>query len=79
MLRVLEFAVIVAIVIYGIVRLIEMFNTKQVEKKEKILKSRQLSDLEKKAKKVAAEKETILNEVSKNKETIDNISNTLNN
>jgi hypothetical protein len=80
MLRVLEIAVIVAIVIYGIIKLIQMFSSNKINKREEKYKaSRALSDLEDKARQVAAEKETILGEVNKNKEVIDNINNTLNN
>jgi uncharacterized membrane protein len=79
MLRVLEFAIIVAIVVYGIIKLIQMFSGWRLKKKEeKYQEARSLADLEEKAKQVAAEKETILGETQRNKETIDNINNTLN-
>lgn len=79
LLRVLEVAVIVAIIIYGIIRLIQLFSGWNIKRKEKKFhEARTLSDLEEKARQVSAEKETILGEVNRNKEVIDNISNTLN-
>ena len=80
LLRILEVAVIVAIIIYGIVKLIQLFSDWGIKKKEKkYQEARTLSDLEEKARQVSAEKETILGEVNRNKEVIDNIKDTLNN
>lgn len=80
MLKILEAIVIIAIVIYGIIKLIQMFSSSTIKKREaKYQEARTLSELEEKAKQVAAEKETILGEVNRNKEVIDNINNTLNN
>lgn len=80
MLRVVEYALIVAIVVYGIIKLIQMFSGWRLKKREeKYQAARNLANLEKKAKQVAAEKETILEETQRNKEVIDNINNTLNN
>lgn len=79
MLRVLEFAVIVAVIIYGTIKLIQMFSSFNVKKREKkYQEARSLADLEEKARQVAAEKETILGETQRNKDVIDNINNTLN-
>jgi len=79
MLRVLEIAVIIAIVVYGFIKLIQMFSGWRIKKREeKYKEARTLADLEEKARQVAAEKETIIGEVNRNKEVIDNISNTLN-
>lgn len=74
MLRFLEIGIIIAIVVYGFIKLIEMFSGFRLQKK----KGSALEELEEQAKKVAKEKESILNETQKNKETIDNINNTLN-
>lgn len=80
MLRVLEIAAVAAIIIYGIIKLIQMFSGWKLKKREqKYQEARSLSDLEEKAKQVAADKETILGEAYRNKEVIDNINNTLNN
>ncbi len=79
MLRVFVITVSIAIIGYGIILLIRLFSGWKIKKREeKYQAARTLSDLEEKARQVAAEKETILGEVSKNKEVIDNISNTLN-
>jgi hypothetical protein len=74
MLRFLEIGAVIAIVVYGIIKLIEMFGTFN-RKKEK---GAALDELAQQAEKVAKEKEDILNETQKNKETIDKINNTLN-
>lgn len=76
-LRILEITFVGGILIYAIVKLIEMFAGNKENKSAK--KAKSLSNLEKQAKKVATEKETILQETQKNKEVIDNINNTLNN
>jgi FtsZ-interacting cell division protein ZipA len=79
MLRVFVITVSIAIIVYGIILLIRLFSGWKTKKREeKYQAARTLADLEEKARQVAAEKETILGEVSKNKEVIDNISNTLN-
>lgn len=75
MLRILEIAVVITIVVYGIIKLIEMFSSFRAIKKAK---GTALDELADQAKKVAKEKEEILNETQKNKETIDDINNTLN-
>jgi prepilin signal peptidase PulO-like enzyme (type II secretory pathway) len=80
MLRVLEIAVIIAIIVYGIIKLIQLFSGWKLNKREEKLKeARNLSDLKEQAERVAKEKEDILGETQKNKEVIDNINNTLNN
>lgn len=79
MLRVLEIAIIVALIVYGIIKLIELFSGWNIKRKEKkYQEARTLSELEEKARQVSAEKETILGEINRNKEVIDNINNTLN-
>jgi hypothetical protein len=79
MLRVFVITVSIAIIVYGIILLIRLFSGWRIKKREeKYQEARTLADLEEKAKQVSAEKETILGEVNRNKEVIDNISNTLN-
>jgi prepilin signal peptidase PulO-like enzyme (type II secretory pathway) len=79
MLRVFVITVSIAIIVYGIILLIRLFSGWRLKKKEeKYQEARTLADLEEKARQVSAEKETILGEVNRNKEVIDNISNTLN-
>lgn len=79
MLRVLVITVTVAIVVYGIIKLIKLFSGVKIKKKvNKTKGDKTLTDLEEQAKKVAADKETILEETQKNKEIIDNINNSLN-
>lgn len=74
MLRFLEVGVIIAIVVYGIIKLIEMFSNFNLQKK----KGTAIDELAEQAKKVAKEKEDILNETQANKEKIDDINKTLN-
>lgn len=76
MLRVLEFIIIAAIVVYGLIKLFEMFAGWRFRVNFK--KATELSELEAKAKRVAKDKEDILKETEKTKEQIDNINNTLN-
>jgi hypothetical protein len=76
MLRVLEIVVIIAIVVYGFIKLFEMFAGWRFRVNFK--KACALDDLAVQAKKVAKEKEDILKETEKTKEQIDNINNTLN-
>jgi uncharacterized membrane protein len=73
LLRLFELALIISIVVYGIVLIIKMFSSVDEQKKKA-----NLSNLQEKAKKVAKNKEDILAETEKNKEIIDNITNTLN-
>ena len=68
MLRVLEIAIIVALIVYGIIKLIEMFSGFKLKRKEKkYQEARTLADLEEKARQVSAEKETILGEINRKK------------
>lgn len=73
MLRVVEVLVILAIVIYGGIKLIEMFSFKKAKKRETNLEA-----IREKAKKFAEEKKKIVEETRKNKKVIDDINNTLN-
>jgi hypothetical protein len=77
MLRILEIAAVITIVVYGIIKLIEMFSGLKLLRKEKT-KGTALDELDEQAKEVAKKKEEILNETQKNKDIIDNINNTLN-
>ncbi len=72
MLRVLEIAVIVAIVIYGFIKLIEMFSVSKANKRRT-----HLDKLSEEAKKIKKQKDTILKETQKTKQTIDNINKNL--
>ena len=79
MLRVFIIAVSVAIIVYGIILLIRLFSGAASKKRaNKFEEARSLADLEEKARKVSADKETILGEAQRNQEVIDNINNTLN-
>jgi hypothetical protein len=78
LLRVLLIAFAIAIVVYGIIQLIRLFSGWKLTKRDDSVGDKSLSDLEEQAKKVASDKETILGEVQKNKEKIDNINNNLN-
>ncbi len=74
MLRILEILVILAIIIYGGIKIIEMFSFKKKANK----RATSLEELKTKAKKAAEEKSKILEETKKTKKTIDEINNTLN-
>lgn len=74
LLRVVEIGAVIFIIVWGIIKLVEMFSSFTLQKK----KGTALEELAKQAEKVAKEKETILDETNKNKETIDKINETLN-
>jgi len=76
LLRILEIGAIAAIVVYGIIKLIQMFSGWNL--KRKVKQATALDDLAKKAEEVAQAKKDILDETQKTTETINNINNTLN-
>ena len=74
LLRILEIGAIAAIVVYGIIKLIEMFAGFNIKRK----KGAAMEELSKQAEEVAQKKRDILNQTQQTKEQIDNINNTLN-
>ena len=76
LLRFLEIGAIIAILVYGIIKLIEMFGSSKFNIQRK--KGAALDELAKQAEEVAKKKKDILDETQKNKEKIDNINDTLN-
>jgi len=74
LLRFLEIGAIISILVYGLIKLIEMFGSFNLQKK----KGAALDELAKQAEEVAKKKKDILDETQKNKDKIDDINNTLN-
>ena len=74
LLRVIEIGAMIAIVVWGIIRLIEMFSGWKIRR----AKATALETLAKQAEEVAKKKKDILKETEETKKTIDDINNTLN-
>lgn len=74
MLRVLEIVAVVAIVVYGFIKLLEMFVGWRIRYK----KATALDKLHKQAQKNAKEKSDILDETKRTEEKINKINDTLN-
>ena len=74
LLRVVEVGVMIAIVVWGIIKLIELFSGWKIRR----AKATTLETLAKQAEEVSKKKKDILKETEETKKTIDDINNTLN-
>ena len=75
MLRIIEVVIVAAIVVYGFIKLLEMFSGFNLQRK----KGTALDELAKQAEEVAKNKKDISDQTQKATETIEDINNKLNN